>query len=75
MNFMGLQFLDNLNLIGGATSLDKILKPYGTSEQKLIFLYELFDDVGKLRHTELPIGDAFYSKLKNCNVLETDFNM
>ena len=28
-----------------------------------------------MRDTELPIADAFYSKLKNCNVLDTDFNM
>ena len=28
-----------------------------------------------MRHTELPIADAFYSKLKNFNVLDTDFNM
>ena len=72
---MGLQFLDILNFLGGATSLDKFLKAYGTSEQKGFFPYEWFDDIEKLRHTELPIADAFYSKLKNCNVLETDFNM
>ena len=72
---MGLQFLDNPNFSGGATSLDKFMKAYGTSEQKGFFPYEWFDDIEKLRHTELPIPDAFYSKLKNCNVLETDFNM
>ena len=75
MNFMGLQFLDILNFLGGATSLDKFLKAYGTSEQKGFFPYEWFDDIEKLRHTDLPIADAFYSKLKNCNVLETEFNM
>ena len=75
MNFMGLQFLDILNFLGGATSLAKVLKAYGTSEQKGFFTYEWFDDIEKLRHTALPNADAFYSKLKNCNVLETDFNM
>ena len=75
MNFMGLQFLDILNFLSGATSLDKFLKAYRTSEQKGFFLYEWIDDIEKLRHTELPTADAFYSKLKNCNVLETDFNM
>ena len=72
---MGLQFLDIPKLLGGATSLDKILKAYGTSERKGFFPYEWFDDVEKLRHTELPIADAFYKKLGNCDVLEADFNM
>ena len=72
---MGLQFLVILNFLGGATSLDKFLKAYGTPEEKGFFPSELFDDIEKLRHTELPIADAFYSKLKNCNVLETDFTM
>ena len=61
--------------LGGATSLDKFLKAYGTSEQKGFFPYQWFDGIEKLRHTELPIADAFYRKLKNCNVLETDFNI
>ena len=75
MNFMGLQFLDILKFLGGATSLDKFLKAYGTSEQKGFFPYEWFDNIEKLRHAELPIAHGFYSKLKNCNVSETDFNM
>ena len=75
MNSMGLQSLDNSNFLGGATSLDKLLKAYGTWEQKGFFPYEWFDNVEKLRHTELHKTDSFYSKLKNCNVLETDFIM
>ena len=61
--------------MGDATSCDKFLEACRTSEQKRIFPYEWFDDIKKLRQTELPIGDAFYSKLKNCSVLETDFNL
>ena len=72
---MALQFLDIPNFLGGAISLDKFLKAYRTWEQKGFFPYEWFDDIEKLRHTELPNADAFNSKLKNCNVLETDFNM
>ena len=72
---MELQFLYILFFLVGATSLDKFLEAYGTSEQKGFFPYEWFDDIEKLTDTELPIADAFYSKLKNCNVLETDFNM
>ena len=61
--------------LAGATSLDKFLKAYGTSEQKGYFPCEWFDNVEKLRHTELPNADAVYSKFKNFNVLETDFFM
>ena len=75
MNFMVLQFHDILNYLGGTTSFDKFLKAYGRSQHRRFFPYESFDDIEKLRHTELPIADAFYSKLKKCNVLETDFNM
>ena len=75
MNFNGVELLDFLNFLGGATFLDKLLKSFGTSEQKGFFSYEWFDNIEKLRHSELPIADAFYSKLKNCNVFETDFNM
>ena len=75
MNFNGLEFLEFLNFLGGSTFLDKLLKSVGTSEQKVFFPNEWFVNIEKLRHTELPIADAFYSKLKNCNMLETDFNM
>ena len=73
---MGLQFLDILIFLGGGTSLDKFLKAYGTSEQEAVFPDEWFEDNEKLKHTELLlIADSFYSKLKKCNVLESDFIM
>ena len=65
MNFKGLQFLVILIFLGGATSLYKLQNAYETSEQKALFPYEPFDDIEKLRHTELPTADEFYSKLKN----------
>ena len=34
MNFLGLQFLDILNFLGGVTTLDNFLKAYGASEEK-----------------------------------------
>ena len=42
MNFMGLQFLDILNFLGGATSLDKFLKAYGTSVPKTNLFIRMF---------------------------------
>ena len=52
---MGLQFLEFLKFLGGATSLDKSSKAYGTSEQKGFFHYEKFDNLEMLKHTELPM--------------------
>ena len=40
-------------------------------EQKEFFPFEGFDEVEKLRRTELRNAGDFYSKIKNCNVLET----
>ena len=41
--FGDVQFLDILNFLGGATSLDSFLKAYKTSETKGFFPYEWFD--------------------------------
>ena len=57
----------------GATSLDKLLKGYGSSKQIGVFPYEWFHSVEMLRHTELPNADAFHIKFKNCKVDEHDF--
>ena len=69
----GLLFLDILNFLGGATSLDTFLKAYGASESKGFFPYEWFDHCNKLDFTELPPAEAFYSSLKGYNVLEKDY--
>ena len=42
IKFPGLQFLDILNFLGGATTLDNLLKAYGASEEKGCFPYECF---------------------------------
>ena len=72
MNFLGLQFMDILNFLGGATSLDKFLKAYGASEEKGFFPYEWLDTVEKLEVNQLPDISSFYSELKKVNVLEVD---
>ena len=48
------QLLNLKNLLGGATSLDSILKAYKTSETKGFFPYESFDHPDKMQKTELP---------------------
>ena len=63
-----------LNFHGGATSLDSLLKAYKTEETKGFFPYEWFDNPEKLNNKELPPYDSFYSKLRNIDSLEKDYN-
>ena len=58
-----------MNLLGGATSLDPFLKAYKTSETKRVFPYECFDHPDKTHKVELSPYDAFYRKLRSCNLL------
>ena len=71
--FGDIQLLDILNFLGGATSLDSILKAYKTSETKTFFPYKWFDHPDKMQNTELPPYDAFYSKLHSCNPFEAEY--
>ena len=74
MNFLGLQFLDILNFLGGVTTLDNFLKAYGASEEKGFFPYEWFDSAEKMNESQLPPIESFWSKLKNHNVLSVDYD-
>ena len=71
--FGDIHLLDIMNFLGGATSLDSFLKANKTSETKGFFPYEWFDHLEKLQKPELPPYDAFYSKLRSCNALETKY--
>ena len=68
--FGDVQFLDILNFLGGATSLDSFLKAYKTSETKGFFPYEWFDSLNKLEALFLPPYECF---LKDHNSLEKEF--
>ena len=35
----------------------------------------MFDNIDKLRHTEIPNAGVLYLKLKDCTVLQKDFNI
>ena len=72
--FEDVQFLDIMKFLGGATTLDSFLKIYKASETKSFFPYEWFDSPDKLDYTELSSKEAFFSKLRNHNPLEKDFN-
>ena len=62
-----------MSFLGGATSVDSFLKAYKTSETKIFFPYELFDQPDKMQNTEIPPYDAFHSKLRSCNPLDADY--
>ena len=60
--FSDVQFLDIMNFLGGATSLDSILKAYKTSETKGFFPYDWFDCPQKMNNCELTPYDAFFQQ-------------
>ena len=64
------KFLDISNYLAGGVSYSAFLKAYKIEEAKSYFPYEWFDDVSKLDYPCLPSYDAFYSELKQNNVLE-----
>ena len=70
--FGDLHFLDIVNFLGGATTLDSFLKAYQSKETKGYFPYEWIDSPSKPDCSHLPPYDSFFS-LKNLNPLEKDF--
>ena len=72
--FGDVQLLDIMNFLGGATSLDSFLNAYKPEETKDFFPYEWFSNPEKLNNKELPLYDSFFSKLRNINPLEKDYN-
>ena len=72
--FGDVQLLDIMKFLGGATTIDSFLKAYKASELKGYFPYEWFDTPNKLDEQQLPSYDDFYSKLKNSNPLDKEFD-
>ena len=65
-----LRFLDISNYVAPGFSYSQFLKAFGVEESKSYFPYEWFDDPVKLDFPALPPYEAFFSKLKQCNVLD-----
>ena len=72
--FGDVQLLDNMNFLGGATSLDSYLKAYKTEEAEGFFPHEWLDNPEKLNNKELPPYGSFFSKLRKINPLEKGYN-
>ena len=64
------RFLDISQFLAPGCSYSKFLKAYQVEEEKSFFPYEWFDSAEKLDFPSLPGYDAFFSKLKDINVLD-----
>ena len=67
-----LRFLDMLAYLPPNTSYDKFLQTFKVETRKSFFPYEYFTNIDILKETKLPAKEAFYSRLKQKNVLEND---
>lgn len=65
-----LRFLDMVNYLPPGISYDNFLCTFDVSQRKSYFPYEYFTDTSVLRETALPPKEAFFSSLKQCNILE-----
>ena len=72
--FGDVQLLDIMNFPGGATSLDSFLKAHKTEETKNFSPMSCWTIPKKLNNKELTPYDSFFSKLRNINPLEKDYN-
>ena len=68
-----LKFLDVSHYIAPGYSYSQFLKSYKAKEQKSFFCYQYLRDPSVLKETKLPPYEAFFSDLKECNVLEQDW--
>lgn len=78
-NFMciatdNLKFLDILSYLAPGYSYDTFLKAFDCKLQKAVFCYEYLDDFNKLQDKQLPTYDKWFSKLKNKNITEDEYN-
>ena len=68
-----LKFVDICNYLAPGFSYDKYLKAYGCDLQKGHFPYEYMDGIEKLEDRALPPQAAFFSRLKNEGISDTDY--
>ena len=71
--FGDIQLLDIINFLGGASSLDSLLKDFKTKKTNVFFPYECFDFPEKMNNKELLPYDSFFSILRKNNRLEKDY--
>ena len=71
-------FLHIMQYLAPGFSLDNFVKSYGVggdvSMQKSYFPYEYMDSYDKLKETQMPPFESFYSRLAQENKLESEIN-
>ena len=72
--FGSVQFLDIVNFLGVATSLDSFLKAYRTSEMKGFLAYEWSDSPKKTHVSGTSPYNEFFSRLPKCNPLDKAYS-
>ena len=68
-----IQLLDIMNFLGRATTLGSFLKAYEASETSRFFIYEWFHHFDKMQSTEVHPYGAFYSNLRDCDLIEAEY--
>ena len=68
--YKNLLFLDIINFLGSANSLDSFLKANNTSKSKGFLPDEWSDSHEKLTYPTLPPYNEFFSRLRNCKPLD-----
>ena len=68
-----LKFVDICNYLAPGVSYANYLTAYGCELGKGHFPYEYMDGIGKLDERSLPPQSAFYSRLKNEGISDTDY--
>ena len=74
IKFRGVQLLFLLNIFGGATRLDSILKAYNLSKKENYFTMNLFENPEKLNKTQPSTFEAFFSSATT-NALKKTFRL
>ena len=75
----GLSFLDVMHYLAPGFNLDQFIRSFASSESrdclgdKSVFPYEYIDTFDRLSETALPPYEAFYSRLRNGNMLDLDY--
>ena len=68
-----LKFLDVINYLAAGTSLDAFYKAFQVETEKQIFPYEWFNCLSKLKASNLPPREEFYSTLKDSIISEEEY--
>ena len=75
----GLSFLDIMHYLAPGFNLDQFIRSFASSESrdrlrdKSVFPYEYIDTFDRLSETSLPPYEAFYSRLRNGNMLDLEY--